>query len=129
MPLYTVSTRNSLPDTTRHALSNLIMNVHCGITGAPETFVNVLFMETIPLTDGVVMNVLGSVRKGRTQELRNTLEQEMIRRIAELMKIPEFQLELNMFEVPAQWVMEGGEVLPEPGEEALCEWLQKEHSA
>lgn len=129
MPLYTVSTTSSVPVTKRAELANLIMNVHCGITGAPETFVNVLFMENVPLEKGVSLNVLGAVRKGRTGEMNATLQQELVRRISELMKVPEFQMELSLFEVPAQWVMEGGEVLPEPGEEALCEWLQKEHSA
>lgn len=129
MPLYTVSTTNSVPRTQRQAISQLIMKVHCELTGAPETFVNVVFSSNVPLKDGVVLHVLGAVRKGRTPLMKDTLQQEMIERICEFMRVPEFQMQFKMHEVPAQWVMEGGEVLPEPGEEALCEWLQQEHRA
>ena len=129
MPLYMVSTQNSVPVEKRVELANLIMNVHCSITGAPETFVNVLFTKNVPLADGIVLNVIGNVRKGRTGEMNDTLRDEQRRQIASLMNVPEFQMELSLFEVPASWVMEGGEVLPEPGEEALCEWLQKGHTA
>lgn len=129
MPLYMVSTQNAIPPAQKEELANLIMNVHCGITGAPETFVNVLYTENVPLADGVTLNIIGNVRKGRTGDMNETLQQEQKRRISELMNVPEFQMEVSLFEVPASWVMEGGEVLPEPGEEHLCEWLQEGHSA
>jgi phenylpyruvate tautomerase PptA (4-oxalocrotonate tautomerase family) len=127
MPLYTVSTGLSLTVPRRKELANLIMEVHCGITGAPKTFVNVLYCENVPLADGITMNVLGTVRKGRTSAMNDTLQKELIQKISDLMKISDLQLELSLFEVPAQWVMEGGEILPEPGEEDQCEWLQKGH--
>ena len=127
MPLYTITTPKSLPNTKRVDLANLIMNVHCGLTGAPETFVNVMYWENAKLNDGVAMHVYGGVRKGRTAELRETLEAEMARRICEMMMLTAEELEIDMFEMPAQWIMEGGEILPEPGEEALCEWLQNGH--
>jgi len=128
MPLYTVSTQAPIANDKREELANLIMNVHCGITGAPETFVNVMFVQNVPLEEGVALNVVAGVRKGRTPKMNDTLSAEMIKSIAELMNLAEFQVELAMFETPAQWIMEGGEILPEPGEEALCEWLQKGHS-
>lgn len=129
MPLYVVSSQRSIPVAKREELANLIMNVHCGLTGAPQTFVNVTFSENVPLKEGGLLNVIGNVRKGRTGELKDQLIKEQLKQIAKLMGLSEFQVELSMFEVPAYWVMEGGEVLPEPGEEALCEWLQKDHSA
>ena len=128
MPLYTVSTQTAIANDKREALANLIMNVHCGITGAPETFVNVMFVQNVPLEEGVALNVVAGVRKGRTPKMNDTLKAEMIKSIAELMRLAEFQVQLAMFETPAQWIMEGGEILPEPGEEALCEWLQKGHT-
>lgn len=129
MPLYTVSTTNPVPRTQRQAIAQLIMNVHCQLTGAPETFVNVVFSSNVPLENGVVLHVLGAVRKGRTPLMKETLQQAMVERISEFLRVPEFQMQFTMHEVPAQWVMEGGEVLPEPGEEALCEWLQHAHRA
>ena len=127
MPLYTVSTGRSLDVKSRKALANLIMDVHCGITGAPKTFVNVMYCENIPLEEGLQMNVLGAVRKGRTAEMNDTLQGELISQITAMFKMSNLQLDLSLFEVPAQWVMEGGEILPEPGEEDQCEWLQKGH--
>ncbi|WP_422449624.1 hypothetical protein [Endozoicomonas sp. ALB091] len=127
MPLYTVTTPKSLPNSRRVELANLIMNVHCGLTGAPETFVNVMFWENATLNDGVAMHVYGGIRKGRTAEMRETLQKEMSRRICQLMILTDKELETDMFEMPAQWIMEGGEILPEPGEEHLCEWLQNGH--
>ena len=129
MPLYTVSTKRAVPRTQRQAIAKLIMNVHCQLTGAPETFVNVVFSSNVPLNEGTIMHVLGAVRKGRTPVMKETLQNEMVMRLCEFLRIPEFQMAFTMHEVPAQWVMEGGEVLPEPGEEALCEWLQQAHRA
>lgn len=128
MPLYTVSTRTPIPEKQREALANSIMNTHCGLTGSPETFVNVIFMEGVPLREGVVLNVVGNVRKGRTPDMNENLQQLQRENISELMRVPQFQMELSLFEVPAQWVMEGGEILPEPGEEDQCEWLQEGHA-
>ncbi len=127
MPLYTISTENSLAVETRETLANLIVDVHCTITGAPETFVNVVYSENVPIKADAKMSILGAVRKGRTAELSMTLQKELIRRIAFELDIGDSEVDLSLFEVPAQWVMEGGEILPEPGEEALCEWLQKGH--
>jgi phenylpyruvate tautomerase PptA (4-oxalocrotonate tautomerase family) len=127
MPLYTVSTTQPVPRTQRQDIAKLIMRVHCDLTGAPETFVNVVFSSNVPLEDGVILHVLGAVRKGRTSLMKDTLQQAMIERLCELMRVPQFQMQFAMHEVPSKWVMEGGEVLPEPGEEALCEWLQAQH--
>lgn len=126
MPLYQISTASSISVEKREELANLIMNIHCGITGAPETFVNVFFWENVPLKDGIVLNVLAGVRKGRGPKMNALLKSEMLKGVSELMNVPEFQTELVMSEMPAQWIMEGGEILPEPGEEAMCEWLQKQ---
>lgn len=129
MPLYTVSTSNPVPSEQRQAVSRLIMDVHCALTGAPKTFVNVIFSSNVQLKKGVILHVLGAVRKGRTPLMKDTLKQEMVKRICEYLLVSKFQMEFTMHEVPAQWVMEGGEILPEPGEEALCEWLQHSHRA
>ncbi|SDI15949.1 hypothetical protein SAMN05216603_12335 [Pseudomonas benzenivorans] len=127
MPLYAVSTRTAISAENRSKLAKLIMDVHCGITGAPETFVNVMFMKNIPLRDGISLHIVGGVRKGRTSTMNEILQKDLKQCIAELMIVPEFTIDLSLFETPAQWIMEGGEILPEPGEEALCEWLQNGH--
>ncbi|OUS27229.1 hypothetical protein A9Q99_15705 [Gammaproteobacteria bacterium 45_16_T64] len=69
------------------------------------------------------MNIFGNVRKGRTPEMNRQLVDALREEILASTKYPSRSLELTLFEVPASWVMEGGEVLPEPGEEESCEWL------
>lgn len=127
MPLYSISTKEPLSDAQREKLAVEIMNTHCGLTGAPETFVNVIYHHNVPLRRGVRLNVMGNVRKGRTPEMCNVLSLTLKENISKLMLIPMGNLELSLFEVPASKVMEGGEILPEPGEEDQCEWLQQTH--
>ncbi|MBO9489447.1 hypothetical protein J7384_03635 [Endozoicomonas sp. G2_1] len=127
MPLYTISTQSSLPVQQREQLAKLIMDVHCGLTGAPETFVNVLFSTNAPLNRGIALNILGTVRKGRTATMNDELQLLMMDKVSELLRIPQLQMEISLFEIPARWIMEGGEILPEPGEEDDCEWLQNGH--
>lgn len=128
MPLYTISTKSSLPVQQREQLAKLIMDVHCGLTGAPETFVNVLFSTNAPLNNGIALNILGTVRKGRTATMNDELQLLMMDKVSELLRIPQLQMEISLFEMPARWIMEGGEILPEPGEEDDCEWLKNGHS-
>ena len=127
MPLYTVSTMDAIDAEKRQEVSNVIMDTHCGITGAPETFVNVVFWQNVPLRPQYKANLVCAVRKGRTGEMNNTLQNEIRSNVSKALGFKTMELELVLHEVPAQWVMEGGEVLPEPGEEAFCEWLQKGH--
>lgn len=126
MPLYSISTKQALSFPMREALANVILRSHCTITNAPEAFVNVIFHQNVPLRPKVNINVMANVRRGRTHEMNNDLCNELKRRIAELMAIQEQCIELSLFEVSASKVMEGGEILPEPGEESLCEWLKEE---
>lgn len=129
MPQYTVSTRAPLTAEQRSALAKRFMDTHCGITGAPQTFVVVHYAHGVPLNEGRSVHVFGNVRKGRTPELCMTLSRALTEQICSCLEIPVARLELKLFEVPASWVMEGGEVLPEPGEEALSEWLRRERRA
>jgi len=124
MPLYTVSTKTPIPDTMKAQLAKLIMDVHCGITGAPETFVNVIYSEGVPLPDNTAYHILAGVRKGRTGEMNNHLRNEMSKQVVALLNTSPQLFRLDLAEMPAAWIMEGGNILPEPGEEDKCEWLQ-----
>ncbi len=126
MPLYNISSRTRVPDTMKQQVAQQVVDVHCGLTGAPETFVNVIFSENVPLRPGILHNIGANVRKGRTGDMNETLTQEMLNRLADVLSVSNATMEISWFEVPAQWIMEGGEILPEPGEEAFCEWLQEQ---
>ena len=51
----------------------------------------------------------------------------MVAQMAELTGFPIRNIDFVIFPIPASWVMEGGAVLPEPGEEAS--WLAKHNHA
>lgn len=125
MPLYTVSSRTAVPGHLRPQLAQFIVDTHCGLTGAPETFVNVIFSQSVPLRDGIEHQLFGSVRKGRTAAMNEELRHALHAGTAALLDVVPEQLETLFFEIPAAWVMEGGHVLPEPGEEDQCEWLHQ----
>lgn len=123
MPLYTVSTREALDGDVKAKLAMMITDVHCAHTGAPRTFVQVYFAQNLPLAEAVDLNVQASVRAGRSAELNKQVEVDLIQQVADLSGISLNHISFNLFEIPASWVMEGGVILPEPGEEA--EWLEK----
>ncbi|MBB6520639.1 hypothetical protein [Pseudoteredinibacter isoporae] len=128
MPLYTISTRGELSAEAKAKAAMMITDVHCAHTGAPRTFVQVVFSEHLPLQDDMDLHVLASARAGRTQQLNDTIEQDIVQGMEHISSIPSLKIGYELFPVPASWVMEGGVILPEPGEEA--EWLEKhQHSA
>lgn len=128
MPLYMISSRDELAAELKAEIAMMITDVHCAHTGAPRTFVQVVFSENLPLQEGIDLHILASVRAGRTQALNDTVEQDIVQRMESISSIPMLNIGYQLFEVPASWVMEGGVILPEPGEEA--EWLaQHQHLA
>lgn len=128
MPMYTISTLKPLSKTTMEQLANLVTKTHCDLTGAPKTFVNVVYSHNVPLVKNIKIDVFANVRKGRTSETNQALREALFRAISLQMKIQNKEIKVSLFEVSASWVMEGGQVLPEPGEEADCEWLTAEAS-
>lgn len=127
MPLYTVSTRKPLPESAKAEIAMMITDVHCGHTQAPRTFVQVLFSENFPLHDGIDLHIFASVRAGRDLQKNDDVEKNMVEEMARLSGIPRMNIEYLIYGVPAKWIMEGGVVLPDPGEEE--EWLKQHKHA
>ena len=126
MPMYTVSTKAPLNSQVKLKVAQAITNINCELTGAPKGFVNVVFSENVPLRRHVALNIFGNIRKGRTPEMNQELSDSLVNEIGILSNIAKEAIEISLFEVPATWVVEGGEVLPEPGEEDKCNWLNVE---
>ena len=122
MPLYLVSSKKILTTSVKHQIANLIVDTHCSITGAPETFVNVVFSEAFPLRKAYDLDILATVRKGRTEEVNQRLKDTLKYEMSEILKLPANRLNTTLTEVPASWVMEGLILMPEPGEEDSCVW-------
>lgn len=125
MPLYICSTRNgALGADAKAAIASAITDIHCEVTGAPEKFVHTAFFEDeprFPLGENAV-GVFGNIRKGRTPEQKQQIIDAIQQAFASHAGFePEATLVL-IGDTPASWVMEGGHIMPEPGEEA--EWLE-----
>ena len=129
MPLYRVSIREGLSTEAQRAhIAKEVVRVHCGVTGAPPSFVHAFFQEkpASELPSGKSAFMLGSIRWGRTDEQKAEIVQDLTDSIAQTLGCDAAEVGVVTADVPSKWNMEGGEVLPEPGEEEA--WLAKHHS-
>ena len=122
MPLYNFSTQDNFPEDLRQGVADIITDVHCELTGAPRTFVNVIFNEGIPIEKHLDFHLLGNIRQGRTGEQRLQLADTLAERLGKLLNAPPQSRQVELFDVPASWVMEGGAILPEPGSPEEAAW-------
>ena len=114
-----------MPVTARKAVADRITDVHCQVTGAPPEFVNVLFLHGQRTRHGERLAVIGNVRSGgnRNQELTDSLQMAIHMGVAKAAGLAATDVSVRLIGFPASWGMEGGEILPEPGEEAA--WLNR----
>jgi phenylpyruvate tautomerase PptA (4-oxalocrotonate tautomerase family) len=128
MPLYRCAVRaGSTSEEQRARIANEVVRIHCDVTGAPASFVHAFFAETPDdaLPPGKSAFVLGSIRWGRTDEQKAQIVSDLTKEVASTLGIGEDAVGVVTVDVPSKWNMEGGELLPEPGEEA--EWLARHH--
>jgi phenylpyruvate tautomerase PptA (4-oxalocrotonate tautomerase family) len=124
MPLYICSTpAAALDDTKRRRIAQAITHVHCDLTGAPPAFVHVVFDET----PAEHYAVFGTIRAGRSEETKAELRRRVGCAVADSVDVDASRVGVVTSDVPAAWVMEGGAVMPEPGEED--DWLAAQHEA
>lgn len=129
MPLYRCAVRvGSTTEEQRARIAKDIVRIHCDVTGAPASFVHAFFSEAAQaeLPENKVAFVLGSIRRGRSDEQKAQIAGEMTDAIANAIGCAAGDVSVVTADVPSKWVMEGGELLPEPGEEA--EWLERHRS-
>ena len=121
MPLYICNVKKgSIDATAKKQIADAITNIHCSVTGAPASFVHAVFFEEsalFPLEDKQLF-VRGTIRKGRSTEQKNEIAEQIQASLAEYGKTSLQNTEAVIRETPASWVLEGGEIMPEPGEEA-----------
>ena len=126
MPLYLCNSRKGLiSNQQKDWIAKDVTRIHCRVTGAPSTFVHVFFFEEaklIPLGDYQAL-LYGQIRAGRTDQQKEELVERMSENISIHTGIHRDHLTAYTTDTPSSWVMEGGELLPEPGEEEA--WLAK----
>lgn len=123
MPVYSLTSKKKIKDADKLKLANLFTDTHCGLTGAPEQFVHVLFSDGIPLFKGKTLYIHANIRHGRTPEKIQELKDTLVNKSAEILNVEAKKVHINLLEIHANWVMEGGFVMPKPGEED--EWMEK----
>ena len=123
MPFYRcVVPQDSVPYEQREAVAQAFTNIHCGSTGAPRSFVHVVFDEHDDRWDTPYF-LDGANRAGRPEELKSQLLSDLMSAFQEITGVPSEEYSGRITEGPAKWSMEGGMVLPEPGAETT-EWYE-----
>ena len=138
MPYYRcLIPKDSLDYNQRSRVAEAFTDVHCGISAAPRNFVHVAFLEAdgsgaIADSHGSGMLqystpyfIAGGNRAGRSQEVRKQILEGLIACFSEVASVSTEDVSGHISEVPASWTMEGGQVLPEPGEES-AEWYDQD---
>lgn len=128
MPLYSCNAApGAISEPAKAKIAADITRIHCDVTGAPAIFVHAFFFEDAPHQplDGKQAFLFGSIRAGRTDAQKAQIVDEMRHSIHTHAGIPIEEITVITQDTPAKWVFEGGEIMPEPGEEAV--WLAKHH--
>lgn len=128
MPLYLCNAaKGAISDAVKPKIAADITRIHCAVTGAPPQFVHAFFVEedAAPPLNGNAAMLFGSIRAGRTDAQKAQIASEMRKSIETHAGIDLSAIGMLTTDVPASWAFEGGEVMPEPGEEA--EWLARHH--
>lgn len=121
MPLYRCfAAPEALDGSQRSALAAAITDIHCDLTTAPPTFIHVQFHPG--KDDQATLFVLhGGLRAGRSQEVTDQIIERCSAALAGIAAVSVDQISMRTSETPASWIYEGGQVMPEPGEEVA--WL------
>lgn len=118
MPLYRVLTRpNLLSAQQRVAFSQDVVDVHCGVTGAPRSFVHVIYAEDDEgkLQVPIQAMVLGTIRNGRNEAAKREIREGLNKALANRAGVDITNVATLTVDIEASYTMEGGKLLPEPG--------------
>lgn len=130
MPLYLCNAKSgSIPEEAKAKIAKDITDIHCDVTDAPAIFVHVFFFEDFPTPplDGATVKLQGNIRASRTDDQKNAMAARMRQSVATHTGIDLAEVAMAITDVPASWVMEGGDIMPEPGEEDA--WLEAHAAA
>ncbi|BBY86969.1 tautomerase family protein [Mycolicibacterium tokaiense] len=133
MPVYTcITVQGALSPETKADLAAEMTRVHSMINHVPGTYVNVVFHE-LPdddvYTDGRPAQPLlinGWVRTGHPEAQSSQLVAEIAAAATRVTGIPARRVLVVIQNSPAHFAIEGGRVLPAPGEEEAWFRAQKE---
>ncbi|MEO1059651.1 MAG: tautomerase family protein [Actinomycetota bacterium] len=125
MPLYRALVRPQLLDLEqRQAFATDVVDVHCGVTGAPPSFVHVVYADDDDghLADGQNAAVFGTIRHGRNAEQKNEITSRLSAALAGHAGVAADTVTTTLADIDASYTMEGGVLLPDPGTPEEAEW-------
>ena len=116
MPFYRTNIRPGLLDVDgRATFSHDVVDVHCGVTGAPPSFVHVMYTETDAMPDGIDGQVFGTIRSGRNGDQKREIAARLSALLADRAGVSVDAVTVATADIEASYTMEGGVLLPEPG--------------
>jgi len=129
MPTYAFTTARDLTAEQRAKLVESVTTIHQVEAMAPRYFVQVVFYKVEPgsiFVGGEAASpdhvwVRADIRSGRTNEQKARMLQRIMLETSEILGISEQAVWVYISDIPAQGVLEFGNVLPEPGGEE--KWL------
>jgi phenylpyruvate tautomerase PptA (4-oxalocrotonate tautomerase family) len=128
MPIYTCTANDAtLTADTKAELAGEIATIHSAINHVPSTYVNVIFHELSVdsvYTDGRPASpilVSGGVRDGHPEAETTRLATEIAAAVSRITGVDAERVLVVLQSSPARFAVEGGRVLPEPGQEQA--WL------
>ena len=130
MPFYEIETAaGELDRPTKADIAAEITDIHCRLTGAPATFVNVMFREYANGDCFVARRpqrrsfILGRIRQGRPLETRQEMMREIRNMWVRITGQSEIHLLVGLSEVDPAMALEAGLFMPEPGHEES--WFER----
>jgi phenylpyruvate tautomerase PptA (4-oxalocrotonate tautomerase family) len=121
MPLYECQTvKGTLSERQRQSLAESITSIHARETGAPASYVHVLFNELeagSAFTAGQVAApaiIRGQIRAGRSQATRHAILRAITDVYMAVTGADANAVVVAVVDIPASWAMEGGHIFPEP---------------
>jgi phenylpyruvate tautomerase PptA (4-oxalocrotonate tautomerase family) len=127
MPTYLCTiAENQLSQNQKAAIAQAVTRIHCEVAGAPSYFAQVIFQEVKPgdhfiggaPLDHQTLFVYGTIRAGRTPEIKRALLQKLTAALAEAAGLPPTQVWIYIADLEARQIVEFGQLLPDPGSEA-----------
>jgi phenylpyruvate tautomerase PptA (4-oxalocrotonate tautomerase family) len=136
MPVYQFAAIGvPLEEDQRDRLAEGITEIHSSETGAPEPFIRVVFLP-IPYgfgytAGGVAPSIVvnGGIRAGRSDATRHAIMRRIHELVLEVTDVPAGQIVVSTMDLPSNWLMEAGLIMPQPIPEEEAAWIAKLEAA
>jgi phenylpyruvate tautomerase PptA (4-oxalocrotonate tautomerase family) len=131
MPTYTVLAHPAALDADRkRALAARVTAVHSEETGAPASFVQVIYLEPDPESHYIggepapagSVHAHGHIRAGRTERTKTAVLERLRDETVAVTRLPSDLVWVYLSEIPPNQMIEFGRVLPAAGGEAA--WMR-----